>query len=94
MKLRWSPEAAAEFAHLVRHIRKDNPSAATRVARVVVDGIAQLKKFPSLGRRGRVDGTRELVLPPLPFVVVTGYAKIMLKSPESCMVHNVGLKRS
>ena len=52
MKLRWSPEAAAEFAHLVRHIRKDNPSAATRVARVVVDGIAQLKKFPSLGRRG------------------------------------------
>jgi toxin ParE1/3/4 len=70
MKLRWSPEAAAEFAHLVRHIRKDNPSAATRVARVVVGGIAQLKKFPNLGRPGRVDGTRELVLPPLPFVVV------------------------
>jgi toxin ParE1/3/4 len=29
-----------------------------------------LKSFPHNGRTGRVDGTRELPLPPLPFVVV------------------------
>ncbi len=35
MTVRWSPEAAADFAAIVEYIRKQNPSAAERVARKI-----------------------------------------------------------
>jgi toxin ParE1/3/4 len=41
-----------------------------RVARTALQQIASLKEFPQLGRPGRVNGTSELPLSPLPFIVV------------------------
>ena len=70
MEVRWSPEAAADFTSIVQYIRQDNPSAALRVARAIYNAIAQLNIFPNRGRSGRIDGTRELPLANLPFVVV------------------------
>jgi len=70
MEIRWSPEAAADFTAVIQYIRQDNSSAALRVARAIYDAIAQLNTFPNRGRPGRVDGTRELPLSGLPFVVV------------------------
>ena len=70
MKIRWSPDAAADFAGIVEFIHKQNPSAANRVARTVYESVSSLESFPNRGRPGRVEETRELVLSPLPFVVV------------------------
>jgi len=70
MKVRWSPEAAADFVTLVEYIRKENSSAADRVAHSIYDGIVSLASFPNRGRPGRVKDTRELVLSPLPFIAV------------------------
>ncbi|HEY6253972.1 MAG TPA: type II toxin-antitoxin system RelE/ParE family toxin [Candidatus Angelobacter sp.] len=70
MKLRWSPEAADDFAQIIHHIREENPTAALRVAQRISENIAGLKRFPRLGRPGRVGETRELILSPLPFIVV------------------------
>ena len=70
MQIRWSPQAAADFRAIIQYIRQDNSTVALRVARAVYEAVAQLKTFPRRGRPGRVDGTRELPLPPLPFVVV------------------------
>jgi toxin ParE1/3/4 len=70
MIVRWSPEAAADFAAIVEYIRKQNPSAADRVANKIYDGVASLASFPRQGRVGRTKGTRELVFSPLPYVVV------------------------
>jgi toxin ParE1/3/4 len=70
MEVRWSPEAAADFTAIVGYIRQDNPSAALRVARAIYNAIAQLNTFPNRGRPGKIDGTRELPLTSLPFVVV------------------------
>jgi len=70
MTLRWSPEAAADFAAIVGYIRKDNPSAAERVAHAIYDSITSLTSFPRRGRTGKVEDTRELVLAPLPFIAV------------------------
>lgn len=70
MKIRWSPEAADDCAHIIHHIRGENPSAALRVAQRISESITGLKRFPRLGRQGRVPGTRELVLSPLPFIVI------------------------
>jgi addiction module RelE/StbE family toxin len=70
MTIRWSPEAADDFARLIEFIRDENPSAAKKTARRIYNGIADLGTFPNRGRTGRVPRTRELALTPLPFVVV------------------------
>ena len=70
MTVRWSPEAAADFAAIVEYIRKQNPSAADRVANKIYDGVVSLASFPRQGRPGRTKGTRELVFSPLPYIAV------------------------
>lgn len=70
MMVRWSPEAAADFAAIVEYIRKENPSAAERVAHTIYGGVASLASFPRKGRPGRTEGSRELVFSPLPFIAV------------------------
>jgi toxin ParE1/3/4 len=70
MKTCWSPESAADFAEIVQYIRAQNPSAADRVAHTIYESITSLESFSQRGRPGRVKDTRELILAPLPFIVV------------------------
>jgi toxin ParE1/3/4 len=70
MKVRWSPEAASDLIGIVQYVRQDKSDAALRVGRAIYKAIAQLREFPNLGRSGRVPGTRELPVQPLPFLVV------------------------
>lgn len=70
MRIRWSPSAADNFVSLAEYIRSENPSAAERIVNKIHDRILLLKKFPESGRPGRMKETRELVLAPLPFIVV------------------------
>ena len=70
MQIRWSPEAADDFESAIRRILQDNPSNAQRVAQIIYNRIAALTTFPNRGRAGRVEGTRELVIVPLPFIAV------------------------
>jgi len=68
MQVRWSPEAADDLESAIRHILQDNPSNAQRVAQIIYDRIAA---WPlSETATGRVEDTRELVIVPLPFIVV------------------------
>jgi toxin ParE1/3/4 len=70
MMVRWSPQAASDFAAIVEYIRQDSPSAAQQVAQTIYDGLESLAVFPNKGRLGRTKGTREFVFAPLPFVAV------------------------
>ncbi len=70
MKIRWSPEAAADFAGIVEYIHKENRSASDRVAHAIYDSATSLESLPNRGRPGRIDGTRELILAPLPFILI------------------------
>ena len=55
---------------IFHHIEADNPSASRRVVRTIYERVNSLKAHPYQGRTGRVGGTRELPLTPLPFLVV------------------------
>ncbi len=70
MRIRWSPDAAADLENIVAYINRDNLAAGQRVGETIYERIALLETLPYRGRRGRVEGTRELPLPPLPFIVV------------------------
>jgi toxin ParE1/3/4 len=70
MQIRWSPAAAEDLFRIVEYIRQENPPAARRIAKTIYESAGSLKSFPYRGRTGRVEGTRELPLPSLPFVVV------------------------
>jgi toxin ParE1/3/4 len=70
MQIRWSPAAASDLQQLFDYIRTENPSAARRVAETIYNRVTALAMHPNQGRSGRVTGTRELALTPLPFIVV------------------------
>ena len=70
MEVRWSPEAAEDLERIGRRIQQDKPNAARSVVLTLYRGITELRTFPNRGRSGRIEGTRELVFPSLPYVAV------------------------
>jgi toxin ParE1/3/4 len=70
MTVIWSHEALFDLDDLREYIAEDNPDAARRAA-ITVIGIVEdgLSGNPKLGHPGRVPGTREFVIPKLPFIV-------------------------
>jgi toxin ParE1/3/4 len=71
MLVRWSSLAAEDLQRICERIERDDPDAAGRVARTIYDGCTSLQTFPNRGRASiRIVGRRELVFPPLPYIVV------------------------
>ena len=70
MNIAWSPEAIEDLALLRAYIAEDNPAAAKRVVRHIIQNVEQLlRDNPHIGRAGRVPGTRELVVSKTPYIV-------------------------
>jgi plasmid stabilization system protein ParE len=67
MTIRWTPTALADLECPHAYISEDNPNAAADTVDRVLLGIDALQRYPNMGRKGRVTGTRELVVSP--FVV-------------------------
>ena len=63
MKLRWSQRALADLQRLAdRMAADDKPLAAQAFVEAIADRVARLEEFPLLGRQGRLDDTRELLV--------------------------------
>jgi toxin ParE1/3/4 len=70
MRLRWTTPATQDLYNIIRYIQRDDPAAAAKVAETLYQGCSKLLDFPRQGRRGRIEGTRELVFPGLPYIAV------------------------
>jgi addiction module RelE/StbE family toxin len=70
MRVRWTDPAQTDLFEILDYIARDDPAAAERVERRLVNAVASLAQQPRRGRPGRVEGTRELVIPRLPYVVI------------------------
>lgn len=71
MRLRWTSLASGDLDRIEQHIAQDDPLVAMDVVLKVIEKLELiLPSYPAAGRLGRVEGTRELVLNGLPFVVV------------------------
>jgi toxin ParE1/3/4 len=68
--LRWLPRAIRDRDAQIDYIAARNPRAAIDQGDKIAHQIDQLLAHPGMGRPGRVDDTRELVISGTPFVVV------------------------
>ena len=69
MDIVWRPAALDDLEAARRYIAEDNPRAASRVYAAIVAAVGRLADHTRLGRPGRVEGTRELVVPRTPYIV-------------------------
>jgi plasmid stabilization system protein ParE len=70
MRISWTRKAIVNLDGAMEYIATDSPAAASRVAQKIWNCVQLLADQPSLGRPGRVAGTRELVISGLPYIVV------------------------
>lgn len=70
MKLVWLPAAIANRDALIDYIAQENPKAAIKQDDSIENQTDQLVEHPEMGRPGRKQGTRELVISQTNFIVV------------------------
>ncbi len=62
MRLVWTGLAARDRKAIREYVARDNPAAALALDELFSEKAAHLIDYPALGRPGRVEGTRELVV--------------------------------
>lgn len=70
MKLILSEAFREELREEFLYLRKKNPAAARVVRDRIIAAIQRLKNYPESGRAWRLPGSRELVIPGLPYIVI------------------------
>lgn len=70
MKLQWSERALADLAEAAAYARLQSSALEQGLLTVLSRGLDHLLLFPDSGKPGRLDGTRELHMPDLPYFIV------------------------
>ena len=69
MIIKWLDDAIDDLQALRQYIANDKLSAANRLAKRILNAVNHLPSQPSMGRPGRVLGTRELIVSSTPYIV-------------------------
>jgi addiction module RelE/StbE family toxin len=70
MRIRWTPPAVADLQSISDYLKVHHAYYPQPTMRKLYEGIRNLKNAPYIGRPGRVEGTRELLFPPMPYIAV------------------------
>jgi len=70
MKLRWLKNGLKSLRSAHQFIAVVNPEVASKVVIRIERSVERLKEYPLSGRTGTVTGTREIVVPGLPYLIV------------------------
>jgi len=81
MHLEWSLFALSDREAIFDYIEADSPRAAISVDDRIEARVEGLAQFPEMGRPGRIEGTRELVISGTPYIaayrIVSGTVRIL-----------------
>ncbi len=66
----WTRRARRNLDDIGDYIAQDNPAAAERTVRRIVEQVSGLAFYPRIGRVGTVEDTRELVISDTPYIAV------------------------
>jgi len=69
MQIVWAEPALRDLAAARDYIARDNPPAADQQVVRVLAAVESLLQFPEVGRPGRREETRELVVSRTPYIV-------------------------
>ena len=67
--LKWLRRAERDLDQVEAYIARDNPRAAVEMVLTIIAAVEQLDAFPGMGRPGRAQGTKELVVAGTPYIV-------------------------
>ena len=70
MRLRWTPASADDLEAIADYLAGHFPNLARTTIRKIYETIGSLRSMPYRGRIGREEGTRELVIARLPYIIV------------------------
>ena len=69
-RVRWTRPALNHLREIADYVARDNPEAARRVVNFIRERANALAQFPNMGRSGRLEDTREIVVARFPYIVV------------------------
>lgn len=61
--------ASIDLDQIELYIKRNSYRAAVKTVIKIMKAVERLKEHPGLGRPGRVDGTKELVISNLPYII-------------------------
>jgi toxin ParE1/3/4 len=70
LRLEFARAARDDLFALIEYLAADNVQAAERLYQTIVRAVEHLPLFPEMGRAGRLPGTRELIVPGTPYLLV------------------------
>ena len=69
MRIRWLRKALQNLDEEAAYLSQQSPQVARRFVESVNAAVNRLAEHPAMGRPGRVQGTRELVITDFPYLV-------------------------
>jgi toxin ParE1/3/4 len=76
MRVDWSARAVSDLQSISNYIEDATSlQSANRITRSIYKAAQSLRSLPGRGRLGRTDGTRELLVPNLPYRIVYHFSR-------------------
>jgi toxin ParE1/3/4 len=70
MQIRWLRKGLRSLEQAYDFLAQENPEAAIQLVLKIRVATEKLANFPTMGRPGRVEGTKELVILGSPYLVI------------------------
>ena len=70
MKVIWSAASERHLQEVVEYLQGESAAGAVTIRRRILETVRRVGQMPYSGRIGRIDGTREAVVPRSPYIVV------------------------
>ena len=70
MQVKWLKWALRNLEQARNYVFQDNPTAAQELIIKIQNAANQLQNYPFMGKNGRVEGTRELIISNSPYILI------------------------
>lgn len=69
LRVRWTETAADDLQSVHQYLSERSPAHADAVVERILASLDFLEQYPNIGRHGRIEDTRELIIAGTPFIV-------------------------